>query len=69
MAYLSDVNLRAVLVVLVTRAGGSLEITNEELYGAMMPDGGQRERFLLAETDAGIRLSIQPSQQEKSDSS
>lgn len=69
MAYLSDVNLRAVLVVLVTRAGGSLEITNEELYGAMMPGGGKQERFLLAETAGGIRLSIQASQQEKSDSS
>jgi hypothetical protein len=69
MAYLSDVNLRAVLVVLVTRAGGSVEVTNEELYGAMMPGGGNHERFLLAETDAGIRVSIQPSQQERADSS
>lgn len=69
MAYLSDVNLRAVLVVLVAKAGGSIEITNEELYEAMMPAGGRRERFVLAETDAGIRLSIQPSQQEKAGSS
>ncbi|MEH1127965.1 hypothetical protein [Micromonospora sp. CPCC 206061] len=69
MAYLSDVNLRAVLVVLVARAGGSIEITNEELYGAMMPGGGHHERFLLAETESGIQLSIQPSQQEKAGSS
>lgn len=69
MVYLSDMNLRAVLVVLVARAGGSVEITNEELYGAMMPGSGQHERFLLAETDAGIRVSIQASQQEVADSS
>ncbi len=67
MAYLSDVNLRAVLVVLVARAGGSIEVTNEELYGAMMP-GGHHDRFLLAETDTGVRISIQPSQDDNTGS-
>jgi hypothetical protein len=59
MAYLSDVTLRAVLVVLVARAGGTIEITNDELYGAMMPDGGHREKFILVETDRGVQVSIQ----------
>lgn len=69
MVYLSDMNLRAVLVVLVARAGGSVEITNEELYDAMMPGSGRNERFLLAETDEGVRVSIQASQQERAGSS
>lgn len=63
MDYLSDHNLRAVLTVLVTRAGGSVEITNEELYDAMMPGGGRGERFLLTETDKGVRVSIQAPRQ------
>ena len=58
MAYLSDVNLRAILVVLVARAGGSVEISNEELYDAMMPDGGQTERFVVTDTAGGVRVSI-----------
>jgi len=59
MDYLSDQNLRAVLTVLVARAGGSIEITNEELYDAMMPGNGRGERFVLAETDKGVRVTIQ----------
>jgi len=58
MAYLSDVNLRAVLVVLVGRAGGSVEISNEELYDAMMPDSGVNERFVVTETPGGVRVSV-----------
>jgi hypothetical protein len=63
MAYLSDVNLRAILVVLVARAGGSVEITNEELYDAMMPDSGNSERFVIADTTGGVRVSIHGSRQ------
>jgi hypothetical protein len=63
MAYLSDVNLRAILVVLVARAGGSVEINNEELYDAMMPDSGQNERFSITETTEGVRVSIHGSRQ------
>lgn len=58
MGYLSDVNLRAVLVVLVGRAGGAVEISNEELYDAMMPDSGGVERFVVTETAGGVRVSI-----------
>ena len=58
MAYLSDVNLRAILVVLVGRAGGTVEISNEELYDAMMPDSGQTERFVVSDTDHGVRVSV-----------
>jgi hypothetical protein len=65
MAYLSDVNLRAVLVVLVGRAGGSVEISNEELYDAMMPDSGEMERFVLTETAGGVRVSVHGGQQEQ----
>lgn len=60
MRYLSDVNLRAVLNVLISRAGGTVEITNAELYDAMLPDGGQAERFRVEETGTGLRLSIVP---------
>ena len=64
MGYLSDVNLRAVLTVLVARVGGAVEITNEELYGAMMPSTGHAERFRVTETDRGIRVTVDPSPQE-----
>lgn len=63
MAYLSDVNLRAVLVVLVGRAGRSVEISNGELYDAMLPDSGETERFVVTETPRGIRVSLQTSRQ------
>jgi hypothetical protein len=63
MAYLSDVNMRAVLVVLVGRAGGSVEISNEELYDAMMPDSGEAERFVITETDRGVRVTVHASRQ------
>jgi len=66
--YLSDTNLRAVLIVLVARTGGSVEITNEELYGAMMPAGGGGERFNVVDTPTGVRVSIRPSQQEQAGS-
>jgi hypothetical protein len=59
--YLSDVNLRAVLSVLITRAGGAVEITNAELYDAMLPGSGLTERFHIEETGAGLHLSIIPS--------
>lgn len=58
MAYLSDVNLRAVLAVLVRRAGGQIHLSNEELYDAMMPVDGRAEPFVVDETPTGIRLSV-----------
>ena len=66
MRYLSDVNLRAVLTVLISRAGGTVEITNAELYDAMLPGHGMTERFLVKETDTGIRLSVVSPAAEKS---
>jgi len=56
--YLSDVNLRAALAVLISRAGGTVEIANAELYDAMLPDEGRTEIFLVEETTAGLRLSL-----------
>lgn len=64
MRYLSDVNLRAVLNVLISRSGGSVEITNAELYDAMLPDDGEMERFVVEETMAGLRLSIAPAERD-----
>jgi hypothetical protein len=58
--YLSDVNLRAVLNVLITRAGGTVDITNAELYDAMLPSNGRAERFLVEEIESGLRLSVVP---------
>jgi len=54
--YLSDVNLRAILAVLVVRAGGSVEISNEELYDAMTRPGGQHDGFEVNETPTGVRI-------------
>jgi hypothetical protein len=61
MVYLSDANLRAVLTVLVVRLGGEVHLTNEELYNAMMPEGGIAERFVIEETGSGLRVSVQDS--------
>ncbi|MFI7430703.1 hypothetical protein ACIBPB_27280 [Micromonospora sp. NPDC049836] len=58
MRYLSDVNLRAVLNVLISRSGGHVEISNEELYDAMLPDRSHGDRVLIEETENGLRLSI-----------
>jgi hypothetical protein len=58
VTYLSNVNLRAVLAVLVRRAGGEVVVSNEELYDAMMPAEGHTEPFIIHETPAGIRISV-----------
>jgi hypothetical protein len=58
VTYLSNVNLRAVLAVLVRRAGGEVELTNEEMYDAMMPAEGRAEPFVIDETPNGIRISV-----------
>jgi hypothetical protein len=63
MVYLSDTNLRAVLTVLVQRLGGEVTISNEELYDAMMPASGLRERFVVEDAPGGIRVSVQDSYQ------
>jgi len=63
MRYLSDVNLRAVLTVLITRAGGRVEMTNAELYEAMLTAEGRDDGFLVEETGTGLSLSI-PSRRE-----
>jgi hypothetical protein len=58
MTYLSNVNLRAVLAVLVHRAGGEVQLSNEELYDAMMPAIGGTGSFVIDETPTGIRISM-----------
>jgi hypothetical protein len=60
--YLSDVNLRAVLNVLISRSGGIVEITNAELYDAMLPGDGETERFRIEETTNGLRISLVPTE-------
>jgi hypothetical protein len=58
MRYLSDVNLRAVLSVLVAREGGTVDISNADLYAAMLPADGRGEGFAIEETATGIRISL-----------
>jgi hypothetical protein len=58
--YLSDVNLRAVLNVLIVRAGGTIEISNAELYDAMLPDSGHADRFQIEEMPDRLRLTLAP---------
>jgi len=58
--YLSDVNLRAVLNVLIVRAGGTIEISNAELYDAMLPDSGQADRFHVEEMPDRLHLTLAP---------
>jgi hypothetical protein len=53
----SDANVRAILAVLIRRAGGTIEIRNTELYDAMMKHHGSREgQFVIEEIGDGIRL-------------
>jgi hypothetical protein len=53
----SDADLRAVLIALIRRAGGSVEVYNAELYDAMIPDLGTRAGgFAVEEIPNGIRL-------------
>lgn len=55
----SDADLRAALVALVRRAGGTVEIANTELYDAMMTNHGIRAgQFIVEETGDGVRLYI-----------
>jgi hypothetical protein len=61
MPYLSDANLRAVLMVLVSRAGGEVYLSNDELYQAMMPESGLVERLVIETTAEGVRVSIKDS--------
>jgi hypothetical protein len=63
VSYLSDTNLRAILTVLVTRSGGEVLVSNEELYEAMMPASGMVERFVVENITDGIRISIKDSYQ------
>ncbi|PRX22988.1 hypothetical protein CLV67_104516 [Actinoplanes italicus] len=58
MRYLSDVNLRAVLSILVAREGGTVDISNAELYDAMLPGRERSEGFSIEETGTGIRISV-----------
>jgi hypothetical protein len=66
MSYLSDMNLRAVLTVLVARAGGTVDISNEEMYDAMIPGGSNGERFVVSQTATGVRVSIEAAPQDRS---
>lgn len=57
MPELSDANLRAVLLAIVRRNNGVIEIGNAELYDAMLPTGGAaRSPFRVEETPTGIRV-------------
>lgn len=60
MPELSDANLRAILLAIVRRNGGMMDISNTELYDAMLPIGGGSRHypFLVEETVSGIRLSL-----------
>jgi len=58
MGYLSDANLRAILTVLLTRAGGSVQISNEELYDAMLPGSERADRVHIEESATGVDLWI-----------
>lgn len=62
MRYLSDVNLRAALTVLIRRAGGQVEISNADLYQAMLTAEGREDGFEVEETGAGVRLSVRPAE-------
>jgi hypothetical protein len=54
----SHADMRAWLTVLILREG-MIEISNAELYDAMMPSGGSAAaRFAVEETTEGVRVSL-----------
>jgi hypothetical protein len=61
MNYLSNANLRAVLTILVARAGGEVLVTNSEIYEAMMPSSGLVEHLVVESVVGGIHVSIRDS--------
>ena len=55
----SHADMRAWLTVLILREGGMIEISNAELYDAMMPSGGSAAaRFAVEDTTDGVRVSL-----------
>ncbi len=59
MPELSDADVRAILVALIRRHHGMVEIGNAELYDAMLPSGGAAHfPFAVEETPTGIRVSL-----------
>lgn len=55
----SDANLRAILVVLLRRVGGSVRIENSDLYDAMLSEGRVRTgNFTVHETPDGIEVRL-----------
>jgi hypothetical protein len=57
----SDADLRAALVALIRRAGGTVDIANTELYDAMLTNHGIRPgQFVVEVIPEGIRLRITP---------
>jgi hypothetical protein len=58
--YLGDTNLRAVLIVLIARAGGRIDATNAEIYDAMLAGDRSAGGFEVEETSTGLRLSTRP---------
>lgn len=55
----SDANLRAILVVLLRRLGGTVEIGNEELYDAILSDRGVRTgHFTVEDVDGGVVVTV-----------
>jgi len=61
MNYLSNANLRAVLTILVARAGGDVYVTNDEIYEAMMPSSGLVEHLVVDSVAGGIYVSVRDS--------
>jgi hypothetical protein len=61
MEHLSNANLRALLTILVARAGGEVQVTNDEIYEAMMPSSGLVEHLVVESVVDGIHVSIRDS--------
>ena len=59
MPDLSDADLRAILLAVIRRHGGVIDVSNTEPYDAMLPAGGSAEfPFCVEETPSGIRLTL-----------
>jgi hypothetical protein len=60
MTDISEADLRAVLAVLVSRAGGTVQISRTEVYEVMRPAGGKPASIDIESTGQGVQVTVHP---------
>jgi hypothetical protein len=58
LSHISDADLRAVLAVLVSRAGGTVEISRAEVHDVLRPAAGEPASIDIESTGQGVRVTV-----------